>query len=329
MSNLKINKFFLFFFSVLYGCVFSFLPNVFFRDRGSYLVYARDSGAIFDRYYDNGIVVLLSNEPLFLKINHLLSSIFPYEYIPHILVFFSCSIIFYFAMKECDNFLSKFLMLCLMLFTPVFFHLQNVVIRQALCSAILLMICSVFPDRKKWWGVSVFLGFIHSSFFLVAVFLFFNDLLHRYKASLLIRVSIFVVVSIVISLSVIMIGEYFGVRQVSEDHIKNSAGVSGLAFLMWLSVFIVIYLRPKEFINNYHLNEIAIIGLVVYLSMYFLSPVAGRLLITFSPFIFICLVKRLSYLDAVFVFIFLFVNASIFRDSISKDSLLFVIPEFF
>lgn len=316
------------FFSFLYSSFLVMLPNDYFRDRVGYIVYAEESSDYFYNSSQDGFLSLFFSDPIFLKLNSFFSIFFSSDLVPKVFVFFSGFIFFYCFMRESKGGLAKFFILLLLLLTPGFFHLQNVVLRQGLCSAILILVCVHCDDKRKWILASFILGMIHSSFFLITFFLFFEYLFTTLKFKRTNAYILTSVVSIVVALSYIFIGKYLGVRQSSSDYLAAEVSVSGFAFIMWLSVFILILIRKKTD-GNYKIDDVSIMGLIIYLSMYFISPIGGRLILSFIPFFFISMVRRVNLLSFVFIIFFLAVNAYIFRSTISENSLNFVIPAFF
>lgn len=69
----------------------------------------------------------------------------------------------------------------------------------------------------------------------------------------------------------------------------------GGLFLLFFGVAIYLYLYGDK--NDKRLYEFTIIGLVIFLTTYFLSPIAGRFFNTIIPFVFFLLVSRSRILD--------------------------------
>lgn len=330
MSKLKINRSVIIaIFSVVYGAMISSFPSEYFRDRESYIFYANYSDDIFGDYLSKGILPLLSNEPIFLKLNTILSFFFSPSIVPNVFVFVLSATFFYCFFIRCRNFLEGFFALCLFLLTPTFLHLQLVVIRQGICSAILLLVCILTCDKKKILTTSFFLGFIHSSFFLITFFLFINYILFLSGAKRKIRLAVLCLVTFFISGAYIVIGNFLGLRQVTQEHLLEQTDVSGLAFLMWLSMLcLILFSKPKNTIEE-PVKDIAILGLVVYLSMYFTLPFSGRFILSFVPFIFLSSIIRLKLIECLYLIFFIVVNVYILSSSLSNNSLTFTISSMF
>lgn len=66
---------------------------------------------------------------------------------------------------------------------------------------------------------------------------------------------------------------------------------------------------------------VALMGISVYLGMYFFSPFSGRLITSFLPFI-ICLMCMFGNLRALFLLtFFLIINSIVFKNTIEHNSL--------
>ena len=121
------------------------------------------------------------------------------------------------------------------------------------------------------------------------------------------------------SIGLVFVGSYLGIRQV--DEISNSSNsVSGGFFIIWLFIFTyIIYMNKKQLMNKYF--TLSIIFLTIYLTSYFTNPVAGRLMGTFVPFILITFGKMKSE-NSIPLLIFLFcIFLLTFSSSISGGSL--------
>ncbi|WP_050910877.1 EpsG family protein [Vibrio campbellii] len=304
--------------SVLYGLLLTLLPNELFRDRQNYIVYAIDSMKIMDRY--DGLAIL-TNEPLFLLLNSFLSNFFKPEAIPLVFVFFTGFTVSFFILYKGRNALVCFLGFLALLLIPQAFHMQLVVLRQSFAASV-MMWAILFLGHKKYFKLIVFsLGFIHSSMFIVFFFIVVDGFFRQLVSEKIILRSLFLfIVSIVISLLILPVAQMLALRQATE-YSSTLTGVGGGNFILFSGILIIIFTQYKRrYLNDGH-YVMAILGLSIYLGMYFFSPFAGRLMVSFLPFI-ICLLCYFSNMRALILMVALILlNAAIFKQSIEGASL--------
>src|SRR5690606_18668502 len=85
----KASKWGAFIVATLYASFLTSLPLSGFKDRISYLRYARTSFETLQKYLDQGITSTLTNEPIWLLLNSILSLQFPPESTVRIIIFLS------------------------------------------------------------------------------------------------------------------------------------------------------------------------------------------------------------------------------------------------
>ncbi|MEK5765011.1 hypothetical protein VXE39_19935, partial [Acinetobacter junii] len=78
-----------------------------------------------------------------------------------------------------------------------------------------------------------------------------------------------------------IVGKYLGVRQATEDHIVSSVNVGGGAFLCFMMILLYFLFIYKVDEKNKRIYDFSILGLSIFIGLYFISPVAGRLMSTF------------------------------------------------
>ena len=83
--------------SFIYIFIYTNIPNEYLRDRGNYIVYAKEIDYFLTRY--DGIDVFF-NEPIFLYLNKFLSNYFYYDNIPIFFVFFNTCIMVFLLLKS-------------------------------------------------------------------------------------------------------------------------------------------------------------------------------------------------------------------------------------
>lgn len=303
--------------SILYATLLSKIPNYVFRDRENYVIYAEYS---FDILKDYKPLSVLFNEPLFLYYNIYLSKFFSPDFIPKIGVFFIAFTLCYFILKYSVGFLHAVLGISLLLLVSYTFHLQLVILRQGVATAILLWLVHFFWGRKYFYPLCVFLPFFHSSFFIIVSLIFYNNLLSRYINNEKLKISIIGLTTLLSSFVILKIAENLGVRQASEEHLLVGDS-SGGGFVLFSFIFVFIYFRGLKNVYNNRFGNISILGLIVYLSFYFSIPISGRIIGTFLPFMYIYIVSSKNKKIIFAGVVFLIVNAYLFYNSITNSSL--------
>ena len=296
---------------IIYTCFLSLMPNSWFRDRDNYLVYANSAASIIDGYKEIGI--LFFNEPIFLYSNVLLERIIHYEYIPNIFVLMTSSVFFFLLVKYAKNFLTLMLGLMVSLVLPYLIQGELVALRQGIATSIFALSFFYIKDNKKIALVLFLCAFIHSIFFLFLFFWVLNFIFlekMNFNKKLLLNFLSMMVFSFVL----LVIAEILGLRQGAEYQGNVDIQNAGGAFVLFLVVFIYLYFYGNQ--ENTKLYEFSLIGLVIFLAAYFLSPIAGRFLNTVAPFMIFLLVSRSTLMDLMvlvglfFVFSILFINGS-------------------
>lgn len=116
------------------------------------------------------------------------------------------------------------------------------------------------------------------------------------------------------SLIAIVVAKFFGLRQGDEYTGNTQIGGSGGAFIVFLSTLLYLWFWGDR--SNKRLYEFAILGIVIFLTAYFLTPIAGRMYNTIMPFVLILLLQRSRLQDIVYlltlvlIFLILFISGS-------------------
>lgn len=296
-NNLKvINELLIYFFSFSYLIILLCLPNYIFKDRVTYIAYIEQ----YDYFSSKTDTILeyLVNEPFFLLINYVLKDVVSSDYVPKIYVFFIILSLIICLKKYSSNFFMFLLGLICLIIIPYTFHLQLVILRQGIATVIFLLALCFLKDAKKHLIICFFVSFIHSSFFLIFIFIFINNIFKKYKRQQ--RYLIIFFINILIGLFILILANRLGFRQ-SEELLLADSGGSGGAWLLWSMVFVYIYIYGSK--KNSNLYDYAMIGLISFLSLYFLNPIAGRLVCSFIPAIILILVFEFKYQNIIIIFL--------------------------
>ncbi|MEE2023034.1 MULTISPECIES: EpsG family protein [Alkalimonas] len=308
-------------FALAYSAVLSYLPSAAFRDRENYFAYARNYEEIFLRY--DSFLGKAFNEPLFLAFNYLGRIFFAPEQMPSVFVFIISFSVSYFVFKSSRNGVMLFFSFVILLLLPQVFHLQLVTLRQGL--AVSMVIWAVLITRKEYFIALVILaaGFVHSSFFIFFVMYILDVALsgQNYSNRYYLRLFAQIMLSLVISISFIYLAQLLGARQATAQHLTSGVNVGGGALVLWSFVFFILLTRSRYYFYQDQTVRLAFIGILSYLTMYFISPLAGRFIISFLPFIIAAIVAKFSYRDVVLVFVIILAGSFSFVDTVKNNSL--------
>lgn len=298
--------FFVLLIGALYVPFISLMPNEWFRDRDNYIIYAQSSELIMNSYSN---LSLLFNEPLFLLLNKFLSKLFDYNFIPHIYILFFMIVFYAGLIKYSKNFITFIFGILLSLTIPYMLQSELVALRQSIATAILMVSFILVKDDYKVAFIVFMCSFIHSIFFIFSVFYILNFI---FLKNLNINKKIFInfIVMIFVSLFSIALAKFFGLRQGDEYNQNMNVARSGGAFIVFLGVFIYLF-----FIGNKQENRLytfTMIGLVMFLTAYFLTPISGRLFNTIIPFLIFLLISKGRVSDIIFLMGLLFVFLILF-----------------
>ncbi|MDX8239809.1 EpsG family protein [Acinetobacter pittii] len=294
---IQLKKILYFFFvciiSFLYISLYISIPNEILRDRANYILYATNFDSISQMR--SGSFEYYFNEPLFLKINSLLSFFFSPEQIPFVFVFFNTLILMFLLAKKSRNVVLYILGLLSIIFIPYIFQGQLTALRQALATSLFLLAFYCLNDNKKVFFITLICSFIHSVFFLVSFFYLLNFILFKNRSFNFKMIMNFLLM-LFISLSFFVISNLFGLRQ-GEVYSEEPSQVGGGSFVLFIIIFIIMYFNYKKFQDN-STYFIAMMGMTLFLTGYFLTPLSGRLFNSFFPFLILFLVsysRKLNY----------------------------------
>lgn len=254
--------------ALLYATCLTLLPVDAFLDRFNYLNYAQNASAIFDSYYHSGLLSAIANEPLWLGINVALSTFMDGPDVVRTIVFFASSVVGYVVIRRTK---SLFLAI-IILFLPQVLENQLVHLRQGVAVAVFLL--AWYNDRPRV-RIALFAlcPLIHASFFFIVAMLTLTRYLERTRISIGLRALVFALSGLVLGFGGQLAAVLAGARQ-AEMYDSAALNISGLGFAFWLGMLVVMFLEGRTFHKRY-VFELAC--LVFYLSIYFISPLAGRI----------------------------------------------------
>lgn len=297
-----------FFIGLMYVSFAISMPNDWFRDRNYYVLYAEISGDLLSDIGSN--LSLLVNEPLFLTTAKFFGDTFSSDAFPKFMCAIVTGIFVYVVAKRSRTFIMFLLGMVSLLFISYLQTAQIMVLRQGVATAIFLLVfLSNVSDKKKLITCFV-LSFFHSVFFIVSL-IYALYLFYLRKKSTGTMISIVAVVSAILFLFSKFFLVYFGFRQAELYSTEMDSG-SGGAFILSAILFLYLYFYGDK--SNKELYDWSLIGIVLFLVGYYLFFSAGRLYVSFFPFILVLLISKSRIQDILFltfinlIYIILFYN---------------------
>lgn len=313
------------FLSSIYAYSLASIPNIYFKDRVSYIFYPSNLD-FYERRLSSENFFL--NEPGFWFYNNILVKFFDIDLIPKVSVFIISFTLLFFILYYSRNVVNAITGVLLLFFVSYTFHLQLVVLRQGIAAAIFLWGVYFFWDSKiKLITICLICTLIHISFILVLGIILLDLFLERKIKSIKLRVMLIGLSIFASSLLMVGIARSLGLRQAQSDYLTiTNAGGGG--FVLFIFMLTTLYLRGFNNVYSNKYGRISILGITAYLAFYFTLPVSGRLVSTFLPFLYIYTVSSNNSKVITSAIIFLLVNLYLFISSISTGSLTYIGAEY-
>jgi len=255
-------------FALIYAAVLAGLPLMEFKDRVNYLVYASRSSEIFQSRAEQGWLVLLTNEPLWLLVNISLSKLLSPENVVRVIIFSSAYIASYFAIRSNHR---NAVWVILFLLVPQVLKNHITHLRQGFAVAVFL---SGWFSRRRGWRLASFAmtPFIHSGFFFVLGLMVLTHVMRRLRWAADLRTIAFALTGIAIGVGLPRLGAYLPARQFQE-YVFAPGDISGLGFLFWGGLLALMLLQPRQYLKE-HTFEIGMV--VFYLALYPFVEISAR-----------------------------------------------------
>lgn len=285
--------------ALLYGGVLASFPLDVFKDRENYLAYAENAWFILTSFWDINPLAVLANEPVWLIINAGFGMFFSPEETLRLIVFFPATLVAYAVLVQSQN---NFWWLLLILFIPQVIKNHIIHLRQGV--AVSFFIFGWLNKKSHFRRILIILTpFIHASFFIVLLLFFFSKLLCRLRFSWDIRSFIFVGLGIGVGAGLSWSASYLGARQ-AEHYAFVAANVSGLGFLFWSGILVLMALQGRAFMRRFAFELGAII---FYLATYFSIEVTARIFESTILLVFLAGMsltgwRRITYLSSIIIF---------------------------
>jgi hypothetical protein len=268
--TLKTYDVFAFVVAAVYAIVLASLPLLEFRDRANYLIYGYASDLILQRNLAQGITTVLSNEPVWLLINIILASFLSPEQIIQVIIAFSAFIVSWITLRTRPR---QFVWLLVFLLFPSVVKNYIIHLRQGLAIAIFMIGLLVIKPRILSWLFIGITPFIHASFFFVVGLLFLSRASRRLRLDSYLSIILFAAITIGIVGALEWVASGLGARQASEYELRGGVVVSGVNFVFWLIMLLLMVIQGRTFLRQ---HRFVISSIIFYLGTYFFTPITAR-----------------------------------------------------
>ena len=257
------------FLAIIYGLFLANLTSLEFKDRLNYLIFATDSDRILSNFLTKGILPALSNEPIWLLINMGLGHFLAPKEVVQAIIFFSAATTAYIALRADSR---NIVWILVFFFLPQVIKNNIVHLRQGFAVAVFLLGWFSTNRNVRWFFVSL-TPFIHAAFFIYILMIILVYLSKRLKLAPDLQTLLYVGAGTVMGASLGYLATIFESRK-AQQYLFTSADISGLGFIFWLGIAMLMVLDGKNFLRQ-HTFPYAII--LFYLSTYFMVEVTARI----------------------------------------------------
>lgn len=317
------------FISCLIAYLFSQLNLYMFKDLSNYIFYINNLELRAEEIISGGIVFY---EPLFYSILYALNLVFNAETIIRIIIFFNTFSICFFCLRNEKNIFIGLVIYIICFLQPQVFALQQVTIRQGIGVSIILWLLPKMKSLLHIAFLTLILGLIHNSFFIISIFVFIYIGLEKIKIKKFNnRIILITLVGIGFNFFLFIISDFITVKQ-SDGYAEFESSAGGGAFVFWTFIFVYFLFFKKDLLNNIKYKDwyiFTLLGLIIYITSYFLSPIAGRLIGVFVPLVIILTMKKKNVLDFYFLLLIMCINIYIFFNGGAEGFMLVKVDYFF
>lgn len=255
--------------AILYGGILSQLPTENFFDHVNYLAYAENSWDLLSTTWAVNPLIAIANEPIWLLLNAALSLVLSPDATVRLIIFVSATTVAFRVLRVNPK-MAVFLLVFLLLPQVMKNFLNHV--RQGAAIALFLHGWFLTKPRQRW-AVMALTPFVHSSFGFVLLMLGLVSLARRFRLAADLRFFVFSGFGIAVGVGIGWIATLAGARQ-ADQYTTGGAEVSGLGFILWLTVFTLMCLQGRRYLRE-HIFECFVI--LFYLATYFLTEVTARI----------------------------------------------------
>lgn len=253
----------------IFAWVLVSLPLDGFKDRDNYLVYAAASDTILAGNVARGLLKAMFNEPLWLGMNIWLSDYLDAETTLRAIIFIPAFVVAFVVLRHNPR---AALWLSIFLLTPAVVKNHIIHLRQGAGIAVFLLGYFAGP---RWLRLALMTaaGFIHSSLLCIVLIHAAVRATGKLRLSPALRLVLIFVFSIALGVMFESIAGGLGARQ-GEQYAAATLEISGLGMAFWFCVLVLFLSAGSHFIRR---NLFPISILAFYISVYFLTPLSGRI----------------------------------------------------
>jgi len=282
-----------------YAIPLSLIPHEGIIDRGNYLAMAQSGPLILAGFLGEGIGAFLANEPVWFLINAVLGLFFEAEAAVAGLILVSATLAVYSVLRQ-----SRRDLLIVVGFVLINGFLKNYVIHLRQGLAIAIFLAGYYSKRSSVRYFSCTLAaFTHSSFFFILALMIIRDVGNWMRLDPAIRLAGIGIFGLMLGALLPLVAGAVGARQ-AEEYEFTSAAISGIAFVFWSMMLVVLLSEGPKYIRE---NLLPLGGVIFYLSTYFFIEVTGRI---FESILIVILIsgldltgwRRSVFILAIFVF---------------------------
>ena len=250
---------------ILYACPIWLVPYYSLLDHANYANHVRDWATILS---SASIVSLPFREPLWFLSLGAIGAILPPE---ETIRFISVTSAFAFAAMIGRHYRAQPLAVALILSFPLLIINHLGAIRQGVALTVFL---AGFLSQKKHqrWTLMSIAPFIHVGFFIILALWVSAWRINRLRFSPYLKTATIAALCLAMAVAIPIASLVIGTRQSGNYELFEARG-SGLAFAFWAMILLLFVAAGRDFITK-HLFSISVI--LLYLSMYWLVPIAGR-----------------------------------------------------
>lgn len=255
--------------ALLYGSIVCVLPNENFFDHENYLSYAQNAWDQLLAFWTINPLVVFANEPIWLLLNSVLGLIMTPEAVVRTIIFVSATTV---ALKILRIDRKTVVFGIFLLIMPMVVKNYLIHIRQGTALAVFLV--GWFSPRPRLrWALIVMAPFIHTSFVFILILIGITSATQRLRLGPSLRLPVFLGIGISVGIGLGWIASFVGARQ-ADEYSFGAAGISGVGFLFWTIIFLLMYLEGKKYLKKYMFETSVVL---FYLGTYFFVEVTARI----------------------------------------------------
>lgn len=311
LSKKEIQSFFFVVISSFYALFLSLIPHEYFKDRANYFIHvlsAEDQLKFLALDIKSFFV-----EPGFILLNYFFGFFVSESFLIASYVFFIAFTCSFFVLRNSSNALMASLGMLLILFVPNLWSLQLGAIRQGLAASLIFWAYHFFKSNDVRFYAACFIsGLIHIAGFLILALVLLDFFVKKYFPNVSpLKRGLFA--SFIFIFGWYLGGFVFG--YLGDKHVvylDKELNVSGALAVFYFVFLFLLYVKNNSIKYWSDFKSFAFIGVIVYVSIYFFIPIAGRFLDFFILPLIVVLVSKFTVRNFILILFYLFSNVFLF-----------------